>query len=107
MQLSACKKAQLPKFTDWQSELKKYKGLHIVYSKQCPWVARSIEELLATLQEKKLHVEVTELTTAEQAQKAPSIYGVFNLIYDGKLIADRYISTTRFLNIIKKEILSK
>ncbi|MCP4751421.1 MAG: hypothetical protein GY866_11040 [Proteobacteria bacterium] len=42
---------------------------------------------------------------AEDAQKAPSLYGVFNLIYKGKLLADRNISITRFKNIVKKEII--
>jgi hypothetical protein len=47
---------------------------------------------------------VTELKNAEQAQNAPSIYATFNLIYNGKLLIDHYISNTRFLNIINKEL---
>ncbi|MFC2163543.1 YoaP domain-containing protein [Acidobacteriota bacterium] len=49
-------------------------------------------------------IKLEWLKTAEQAQSAPSIYGVFNLIYDGTLLADHYISKTRFKNIIKKKI---
>ena len=94
----------LPSINNWQSELKKYKGLSMVYSKQCPWVARFIEEVKPIVEEKKLKPKIIELKTPAQAQRAPSVYGVFNLIYDGKLLADRYISTTRFLNIIKKEL---
>jgi len=44
----------------------------------------------------------TELKNAKQAQNAPSIYATFNLIYDGKLIVDHYISQRRFQNIIDK-----
>jgi len=98
------KDGSLPSINNWQSELEKYTGLSIVYSKQCPWVARFIEEVKPILKEKNLEPIVIELKTAAQAQKAPSLNGVFNLIYDGKLLADRYISTTRFLNILKKEI---
>jgi hypothetical protein len=65
-----------------------------------------IEEVKPILKEEKLKPSIIELTTADQAQKAPSLYGIFNLIYNGKLLADRYISTTRFLNIVKKEIKS-
>jgi hypothetical protein len=54
----------------------------------------------------KLEPDIIEIKTAKQAQKAPSLYGIFNLIYNGKLLSDRYISTTRFLNIINKEIKS-
>jgi len=95
-----------PSVNNWQGELTKYKGLSIVYSKQCPWVARFIEEAKPIFEDKKLQPTIIELKTAAQAQKAPSLYGVFNLIYNGKLLADRYISTTRFLNIAKKEIKS-
>lgn len=38
---------------------------------------------------------------------APSIYATFNLINNGKLLADHYISLTRFNNIIKKELFGK
>ena len=94
----------LPSTNNWQGELEKYKGLSIVYSKQCPWVARFIEEVKPILDNKKLKPTIIELKTANQAQRAPSLYSIFNLIYNGKLLADRYISTTRFLNIIKKEL---
>lgn len=94
----------LPSLNDWESEMKQYHGLTMVYSKQCPWVARFIEEVRPMLEEKHLEPKIVELTNAAEAQKAPSLYGVFNLIHNGKLLADRYISTTRFLNIVKKEI---
>jgi len=93
-----------PSINDWQAELAKYNGLTIVFSQQCPWVARFVEEVKPTLEDLKLNPTIVELKTAAQAQKAPSLYGIFNLIYDGKLLADRYISTTRFLNIVRKEI---
>ena len=91
------KKGPLPRFKDYKSQLKKYKGLQILYSKQCPWVARFVKEL------KNKKIKVTEIKTPKQAQASPSIYSVFNLIKDGKILADRYISNTRFSNIMKKE----
>jgi hypothetical protein len=48
-------------------------------------------------------MQITELKTPADAQNAPSLYSVFNLINNGKLLADRYISLTRFNNILKKE----
>lgn len=98
------KDGSLPSINDWESELKSIHGLTIVYSKQCPWVARFIEEVKPILKEYNLNPQIIELTSAAEAQKAPSLYGVFNLIHEGKLLADRYISTTRFKNIIKKEL---
>ena len=98
------KKGQPPSINNWQAELKKYKGLFFIYSKQCPWVARFIEEVKPILDDKKLEPKIIEIKTAAQAQKAPSLYAVFTLIYNGKILADRYISTTRFKNIITKEM---
>lgn len=98
------KDGPLPCINDWEKELEKYEGLTIIYSRQCPWVARFIEEVKPILEEEGVDVKIIEIKTALEAQKAPSLYGVFNLIRDGRLLADRYISTTRFKNIVRKEI---
>jgi len=55
------------------------------------------------LKKLNLKLAVTELKTPAQAQSAPCVYGVFNLLYDGRVLVDRYISTTRFLSILKAE----
>jgi hypothetical protein len=104
LMVKTLKTGPLPKFMDWEKQLSKYQGLNIVYANQCPWVARSIEGLVETAKGKGLELEVTELTTASQAQNAPSVYAVFNLVYNGKLLTDHYISNTRFLNILNKEM---
>ena len=104
LMVKSLKEGPLPKFNDWEKQLSKYEGLNIIYSNQCPWVTRSIKELSEITKKKGLKLKVTELKNAEQAQNAPSIYAVFNLIYNGKLLIDHYISNTRFLNIINKEI---
>ena len=98
------KKGPLPKFKDWEKQLKKYKGWNIIYSNQCPWVARSIEGLNEIAKKRDLKLKVTELKTPKQAQNAPSIYAVFNLVHNGKLLADHYISDRRFQNILNKEL---
>jgi hypothetical protein len=100
------KKGPMPSINNWEKELAKYKGLAILYSKQCPWVARFMDEVKPILKKEKLEPKIIELKTAAQAQKAPSVYSAFNLIYNGKLLSDRYISTTRFKNIVKKELKS-
>ncbi|SHE96811.1 hypothetical protein SAMN05444274_103118 [Mariniphaga anaerophila] len=101
--LHKLKDEPLPVINDWKTELTKYKGLHIVYSKQCPWVARMVKEVTDSKTAKQLNIQITELQTPAEAQHAPSLNTVFNLIYNGKLLSDRYISLTRFNNILKKE----
>ncbi|MCU0276582.1 MAG: N-acetyltransferase [Acidobacteria bacterium] len=98
------KKGPLPAIHDWRAELTKRQGWSIIYSKQCPWVARFIEEARPIFAKFDLQPIVTELKTAAQAQQAPSLYGVFSLIHNGKLLADRYISTTRLATILKKAV---
>ncbi len=94
----------VPNVNDWEVELKKYQGLNIVYSKQCPWVARFIGEVSKIIKEESLKIKIIELKTPKDAQNAPSFYATFSLINNGKLLADHYISTTRFKNILKKEV---
>lgn len=101
------KNSTLPKFKNWETQLKKYKGLNAVYSNQCPWVAKSVDVLSSSARKYGIDLKVTQLKTAKQAQNAPSVYSVFSLISDGKVIEDHYISETRFKNIIKREILPK
>jgi ribosomal protein S18 acetylase RimI-like enzyme len=100
------KNALLPKIKN-NSKLENNAGLKIIYSKQCPWVARFIEEIKNFLEKEKIKIEIKELKTAKDAQNSVSIYSVFNLLYNNKLLADRYISLTRFKNILFKEIEKK
>ena len=97
------KNGTLPAINDWKTQLTTFQGLHIVYSKQCPWVARMVEEIKELEFPEKLGIQITELKTPSDAQNAPSLYSIFNLINNGKLLSDRYISITRFNNILKKE----
>jgi GNAT superfamily N-acetyltransferase len=92
----------LPVFTSGMEEAPA--GLTLYYTRQCPWIARFIEEVKPVLKEEGLEADIIELTTPEEVRRSPSAYGGFSLVYDGRLLADRYISVTRFKNIVKKEI---
>jgi hypothetical protein len=74
------------------------------FSGHSPYTIESVTEIRNTAREKRLEVRVLELKNAEGAQNAPSHYGVFSLLYDGKLLADCYISKSRLLNILNKEL---
>ena len=50
------------------------------------------------------YLNLFELKTAKDAQNAPSVYASFNLVKNGRLLADHYISSKRFQNIINKEL---
>jgi len=101
------KKGPEPRFRDISGNLAKYKGLHIVYGAQCPMLPKSVSDLEEMAAEHGLDLKVTVLDSPEKAQRAPSYYGVFNLVWNGRLLSDHYVSKGRFRNILRKEILKK
>lgn len=96
-------KAKKPAFIDWTKQLAKYKGWHLVYSNQCPWHCKAITEIKQSASENGIKLKIKELLTPDEAKLAPSGFGTFSLIKDGKLLADHYISRTRFENILREQ----
>lgn len=92
-----------PSFIDWTKEQSKYKGWNLVYSDQCPWNEKSINDLKQSALDNGIELNVKKFKSPKEAQNGPSGYGTFGLIKDGKLIEDHYISRTRFENILKME----
>lgn len=93
-----------PEIINWESHLNEYHGWHLLYSDQCPMHEKAAESLYNTALDYNFHLEITKLESPEEIRKAPTGFGVFSLIHDGKLLADHYISATRFKNILKKEV---
>ena len=100
------RKGAAPSFRDLSSKWAKHKGLHIVYSAQCPYLPKSVNDVSSMAKEHGLDVKVTLLKSAREAQNAPSYYGVFNILWNGKLLSDHYVSQGRFKNLLKREILA-
>jgi len=98
------KSGPVPQFRDLSSEWANQKGLHIVYAAQCPYLPKSANDIVAMASEHDIPVKVTVLKSAGEAQSAPSYYGVFSLLWNGRLLSDHYVSKGRFRNLLKKEI---
>lgn len=96
-------KAALPYIPDWEKNLKNLDGWHLIYADQCPWHEISVTDLQQAATDHGLQLHVRKLHTPAEAQQAPSGFGTFALIKDGRLIEDHYISRSRFENILKKE----
>jgi len=94
-------------FRDISGNLAKYRGLCVVYAPQCPMLVKSVNDLSSMAAEHGLKLKVTTLRSASEAQDAPSYYGVFSLIWNGRLLSDHYVSKGRFKNILRKEILQE
>jgi hypothetical protein len=101
------KDAASPKFkSQWEKVLKKYpEGLTILWSDQCPYIAKSMKEITEMIGPRYgIKANIIEMKNYEQAQNAPSPYAIFSLIYNGKLLAFHPISSKRFMNIMDKEL---
>ena len=98
-------RAALPGFRrNWEQKALEYgHGLTILRSQQCPHIAKFVADIAgAARNEYRLDTRIVDLETALDAQSAPTPFGVFALILNGKLLADHPISRTRFRNIMKK-----
>ncbi len=80
--------------TDWEARLRRFgSGLTIVRSHQCPYVDDATGIILDAAEELGMETKVVELTTAKEVQeRAPSAYGIFNIVYDGKLVSYCWLS---------------
>ena len=95
-----------PRFRKTSSNLAKHQGLHLLYCPQCPMLPKSVNDLSEMAAAHGLKLKVTVLKSAREAQNAPSYYGVFNLLWNGKLLSDHYVSKGRFKNLLRREILA-
>ena len=93
----------IPLLHNWIKQQEKYKGWNLLYSDQCPWHEKSITDIQQSAMDHGIKLKVIKLTTPKEAQNAPSGFGTYALIKDGRLLADHCISRTRFENILKKE----
>ncbi|MCK5740785.1 MAG: YoaP domain-containing protein [Chlorobi bacterium] len=79
------------------------KGLVIMTSDQCPYAVKTTPEIELIAKEKyDIEAKVIEIENAEQAQNVPSAFGMFCMMWNGRVISDHPISKRRFTNIMDK-----
>ena len=90
----------------WEEKVARYgRGLTIIRSGQCPYIAKFAAEIAETAeQEYGLKAKMVAIDSWREAQSAPTPYAVFSVIYNSQLVADHQISRTRFRNIMKKYV---
>lgn len=100
------KKSPLPSFPkNWDERLNSYRGLQLIYTNQCPYIGKAVEELPPVAKKHGIRLKLVELTNAAEArEKMPSPYGMINLVHNGQLLSDHPISATRFKNILQKDL---
>lgn len=98
------KTAADPRFViDNERVLKKYnKGLTILAADQCPMVPKWVEEIAEASRALGVKPKVVPVNSAKQSRELPTPYGMFSIVYDGKLIAERPVGARRFTNIMRE-----
>ena len=84
----------LPSFPrDWEERLKRIpNGLVVYHSGQCPYLAMFVSSLVTAADKLTIPVETVELQNSYDARHlSPSAYGVFGVVYNGKLLSYRPI----------------
>ena len=76
------------------------KGLTILAADQCPMVPKWVEEIAEVSRTFGLEPKVVPVRTAKASRELPTPYGMFSILYDGKLIADRPVGAARFSGIV-------
>ena len=90
----------------WEEKLKQYgEGLTIFQTDQCPYLAKCIPEISETAEMVYgIKPRILELSSCRDAQDSPCGFGVFGIVYNGKIIAEHMISSKRFSNIMSREL---
>jgi len=78
------------------------KGLTILAADQCPMVPKCVVEIAEMSRALGLEPKVVRVRNAKASRELPTPYGMFSILYDGKLIVDRPVGATRFSSIMSK-----
>jgi hypothetical protein len=91
-----------PRFiVDRERALKKYpEGLTILAADQCPMIPKCVKDIAEASKALGLKTKVVRVRSAKESRDLPTPFGVFSIIYNGKVIAERPVSGTRFKNIM-------
>lgn len=75
--------------TDWDERIRRFgSGLTVVLSSQCPYMAAATRAVLEVAEARGVQAQVVELASSREVREsAPSAYGVFQILYGGRLLS--------------------
>jgi ribosomal protein S18 acetylase RimI-like enzyme len=95
-------RAPLPSFPkDWDARMRRYgEGLTVIRTDQCPYIDEATGLAMEAAEEFGLKTRLVELRSCKDVrEKAPTPYGVFSIVLNGKLLSYHYLT--------KKELYSR
>lgn len=92
--------------TDWDERCRRYgPGLTVVTTDQCPYIDRMKSAVYNVGRQMDIPVREVHLASAAQVQReAPSPYGTYGIIYNGRLVSYHPIGTDDLLKRMARQI---
>jgi hypothetical protein len=93
-----------PSFSgEFEERLTAYEnGLTIIRSDQCPYIDAAVEAALDAASELGISAKVVELSSSEDVRtRSPSPYGVFAIVYEGKLVSYHSLAKRDLMDILE------
>lgn len=89
---------------DWEAKARLFgKGLTAVRSDQCPYLESAVQAARVRAEGAGLAFRDVILDSAKEVrEKAPSAYGVYQLVYNGLLVGDQYMGRDAVLERIRE-----
>jgi GNAT superfamily N-acetyltransferase len=86
---------------NWEEKAQRFAhGFTVLRSDQCPYLDDAVNTVLDTAKRLGLASRVIELKTSEEVRNlSPSPYGVFSIVYNGRLLSHHYL--------LEKELLKR
>ncbi|MCG3120345.1 MAG: hypothetical protein ALAOOOJD_03004 [bacterium] len=86
---------------NWEKKAERFAhGLTVFRSDQCPYIDDAVKTVLDTTQRLGIKSRVVEIRTSDEVRNlSPSPFGVFSIVYDGKLLSYHYL--------LEKELLKR
>jgi len=97
--------APCPSFVNnWDKKSSQFgNGLTILRSDQCPYISDAVKIISDAAAELEIKTRVIELNNCQEVRDlSPSAFGVFNVVYNGKLFSYHYLTKKDFLKRISE-----
>jgi len=90
--------------TNWEERAAKFgKDLTVIKTSQCPYIEDATGNALGAAEELGIPAKVVELQSAKEVQeKSPTVYGIFNVVYDGKILSHYQLLKKEFVKYLEE-----
>ncbi len=92
-----------PRFpTDWEERAKRFgEGLTVIYTDQCPYQIDAVNEVQKYANEESIKFTAVRISDAKEIRdRSPSAYGVFGIVYEGRLLSYCYQKKSQLHKLI-------